>query len=81
MSWWVYMMRCADDSLYTGCTDDVQRRLAAHNAGKGAKYTRSRLPVALAWCEEQPDKSAALKREIAVKRLTRAVKLALVRGT
>lgn len=77
MSWWVYMLRCKDDSLYTGYTDDVDRRLAVHNAGKGAKYTRSRLPVALAWREEQPDKSTALKREAAVKRLTRKEKLAL----
>ena len=78
MSWWVYMLRCKDNSLYTGYTDDVDRRLAVHNAGRGAKYTRSRLPVELAWREEQPDKSAALRREAAVKRLTRKEKLALV---
>lgn len=80
MSWWVYMLRCADGTLYTGCTDDVDRRLAVHSAGRGAKYTRSRLPVALEWKEAQPDKSAALRRERAVKRLTRAQKLALIAG-
>ena len=77
MAWYVYMLRCGDDSLYTGCTDDVARRLAAHQSGKGAKYTRSRLPVSLAYQEEQPDKSAALRREAAIKRLKRPQKLAL----
>lgn len=77
MAWYVYMLWCADGSLYTGCTDDVSRRLAAHQSGKGAKYTRSRLPVSLAYQEEQPDKSAALRREAAIKRLKRAQKLAL----
>ena len=77
MAWYVYMLRCGDGSLYTGCTDDVARRLAAHQSGKGAKYTRSRLPVSLAYQEEQPDKSAALRREAAIKRLKRPQKLAL----
>lgn len=63
MSWWVYLLRCGDGTLYTGITDDLDRRLAAHNAGRGAKYTRSRRPVTLVWREEQPDKSAALRRE------------------
>ena len=62
MSWWVYLLRCGDGTLYTGITDDLDRRLAAHNAGRGAKYTRSRRPVTLVWREEQPDKSAALRR-------------------
>ena len=80
MSWWVYLLRCGDGTLYTGITDDLNRRLAAHNAGRGAKYTRSRRPVTLVWREEQPDKSAALRREYAVKQLTRAKKLALIEG-
>ena len=78
MGWFVYMLRCGDGSLYTGYTDDVARRLAVHRSGKGAKYTRSRLPVELAYWEELPDKSAALRREIAIKRLSRPEKLALI---
>ena len=78
MAWYVYMLRCGDGSLYTGCTDDVDRRLAVHQSGKGAKYTRSRLPVTLAYQEEQPDRSAALRREAAIKRLSRAKKLELI---
>lgn len=78
MSWWVYMLRCGDGTLYTGATNNIQRRLAAHNSGRGAKYTRSRLPVELVWREEQPDKSAALRREAYLKTLTRSQKLALI---
>ena len=77
MGWFVYMLRCADGSLYTGYTDDVQRRLATHQSGKGAKYTRSRLPVELAYWEELADKSAALRREAAIKAMSRAQKLKL----
>jgi putative endonuclease len=76
--WWVYLVRCRDGSLYAGCTNNLTRRLLAHNAGKGAAYTRSRGPVALAWWEVQPDRSAALRREWAIKQLTRRQKLALV---
>lgn len=78
MSWWIYILECRDGTLYTGCTDDVPRRLAAHNAGNGAKYTRGRTPVLLRYCEEQPDRSAALRREAAIKRLTRKEKQALI---
>ena len=78
MAWFVYMLRCRDGSLYTGYTDDVRRRLETHQNGKGAKYTRSRLPVALAYQEELPDKSSALRREAAIKRLTRQEKLQLI---
>lgn len=78
--YYVYLLRCGDGSLYTGYTDDVERRLAAHRSGKGAKYTRSRLPVELVYSEELPDKSAALRREAAIKRLPRAKKLALIGG-
>ena len=78
MAWFVYMLRCGDGSLYTGCTDDVQRRLAVHRSGKGAKYTRSRLPLELAYWEEVPDRPAALRREAASKRLKRQEKLRLI---
>ncbi len=78
MTWFVYMLRCGDGSLYTGCTNDLYRRLKVHQSGRGAKYTRSRRPVALVYQEELPDRSAALRREAAVKRLTRAQKLALI---
>ena len=71
-------MRCADGTLYGGYTTDLQKRLAAHNSGKGAKYTRSRLPVELVWWEEYPTKEAAMSREWHIKRLTREQKLALI---
>ena len=80
VGWYVYMLRCGDDSLYTGYTDDVERRLKTHQSGKDAKYTRSRLPVALVYQESLPDKSAALRREAAIKRLTRQQKLDLIAG-
>lgn len=76
--WTVYILRCGDGTLYTGCTNDLPRRLEAHRRGRGAKYTRSRLPVALVYQEAAADKSAALRREMAVKALTRAQKLALI---
>ena len=78
MSWFVYMLRCGDGTLYTGVTDDVPRRLAAHRAGKGAKYTRGRGPLELVYQEQVPDKSAALRREIAIKRLSRQEKEKLI---
>jgi len=78
LAWYVYMLRCCDGSLYTGCTDDVDRRLSVHQSGRGAKYTRSRLPVELAYREEVADRSAALRREAAIKRLTRQQKLKLM---
>lgn len=81
MSWCVYMLRCRDDTLYTGSTNDLTRRLAAHSAGRGAKYTRSRLPVILAYTEPCADRSTALRREYALKQLTRAEKEALIRGS
>ena len=76
--WTVYILQCRDGTLYTGITDNLPRRLAAHNAGKGAKYTRSRLPVELVYQEAVPDRSAALRREAAIKRLDRRRKLALI---
>lgn len=77
MAAYVYMLRCKDGSLYTGWTNDLQHRLAAHNAGKGAKYTRGRGPLYLVYTEELSDKETALKREAAIKKLTRTEKLAL----
>jgi putative endonuclease len=70
-------VRCRDGSLYCGWTTDVVARVQAHNAGRGARYTRSRLPVELVWWESCADRSAALRREAAIKRMTRRQKLAL----
>lgn len=80
MPYWLYILRCGDGTLYTGTTDDVERRLAAHQSGKGAKYTRGRGPLTVVYREACEGRSAALRREIAVKRLTRAEKLALIEG-
>ena len=77
--WFVYVLRCADDSLYTGITTDLKRRVEQHNAGTASRYTRSRLPVALEYQEEAPTKSAALKRELAIKALPRKAKVELIR--
>jgi putative endonuclease len=76
----VYLLRCADDSLYCGWTTDVERRLAAHRAGTASRYTRSRLPVALAAVLPMADRSAARREEARIKRLPRAAKLRLVEG-
>ena len=81
MSWYVYMVRCRDNSLYTGSTNDLSRRIQVHNSGKGAKYTKSRLPVTLVYREECPDKSTALKRECEIKRLTKTKKEQLAAET
>lgn len=78
--YWVYILRCADGTFYTGTTDNVERRAAVHNSGKGAKYTRGRTPVAVVYREACPDKSAALRREWAVKQMSRAEKLRLIEG-
>lgn len=77
--WMVYLLRCRDDSLYTGITNDLPRRLASHRAGTGSAYVRARLPVRVVYRESQPDRSAALRREAAIKKLARRDKLALVR--
>ncbi len=76
--WHVYLLRCRDGTLYAGATNDLSQRLARHAAGKGARYTRSRLPVELAWTVRVRDRGGALRREAAVKRLPRAEKLLLV---
>lgn len=80
-TWYVYMLRCKDGTLYTGVSDDVARRAAVHNSGKGAKYTRSRRPVAVVYTEECESHSAALRREIVIKRLTRQEKEQLIQAT
>ena len=78
MPWYVYILRCGDGSLYTGITDNIPRRLAAHQAGRGAKYPRGRGPLKLVYQEEVSDKPAALRREIEIKRLKRAEKERLI---
>jgi putative endonuclease len=77
---YVYIVRCRDETLYVGTARDITKRLALHDAGKGAKYTRSRGPVTLLWQEGPMTVSRALRREHQLKQLTRAQKLALVRG-
>ena len=78
---YTYILSCADGSLYTGWTNDLDRRLAAHNAGKGGKYTRSRLPVRLVYHEEYETREEAMSREVRIKRLTREEKLKLIGKT
>jgi putative endonuclease len=75
---WVYMLRCADGSLYTGWSSDVERRLARHRRGRASRYTASRLPVELALALPMADRAAAMREEARIKRLDRAAKLALI---
>jgi putative endonuclease len=75
---WVYLLRCRDESLYTGWTIDLDRRLARHRSGAGSRYTSSRLPVELALAIPMADRTAARREEARIKRLSRAGKLALV---
>ena len=77
--WYVYILRCADDTLYTGISTDVEKRLQAHRTGRGAKYTRSRCPLTLVYRESCGSHSQALKRECCIKSMTRAEKLQLIR--
>ncbi len=74
----VYILECADGTFYTGWTTDLERRVAQHNTGRGASYTRSHRPVKLVYWEEHPDRGSAQRRELALKRLPRARKLALI---
>ena len=78
--YYVYLLRCADGTLYCGSTNNLQRRVKMHNGGRGAKYTKARRPVQLVYWEAAGEKSDALRREAAVKRLTRQRKLELVRA-
>lgn len=80
MSCVCYIVQCSDGTLYTGWTVDIDRRVSQHNEGKGAKYTKTRRPVKLVYIEEQPDKKTALKRERAIKALSRKKKLELFVG-
>lgn len=80
MIYYVYVLQCQDGSLYTGWTNDLDKRLLQHNAGKGAKYTRGRLPVRLVYSEEFPTKVDAMRREREIKKLSREEKLGLVTG-
>jgi predicted GIY-YIG superfamily endonuclease len=77
--WFVYILRCVDGSLYTGITKDVKRRCHQHNDGTASRYSRSRRPTKLVWQEAHPGRSSALKREAAIKAMTRREKLALIR--
>ena len=77
--YWLYILQCGDGTLYTGVTTDVDRRLAAHQGGKGAKYTKGRGPLRVVYREPCGDKSQALRRERQVKALTRAQKLELIK--
>lgn len=78
--WSVYILQCADDTLYTGIATDLSRRLLQHNGEKagGPRYTRGRRPVRLLWSDQAPNRSAALQREAAIKKLTREQKLCLI---
>ncbi len=76
-TWWVYILLCGDGTYYTGVTTDVAARLETHRSGSGAKYTRSRGPLQLAYCEKCADKVAAFQREYAIKQLKRSEKAAL----
>ena len=76
--WWLYIVECADASLYTGITNNLEQRLEKHNAGTASRYTRARTPVRLVYREAHPDRSSASRRENEVKQLTRDEKLALI---
>ena len=76
---YVYILRCSDDSLYTGWTNNLEKRIKAHSNGKGAKYTKARLPVELVYFEEFEDKIEAMRRDYAIKKLTRKEKLLLIK--
>ncbi|MCG8435898.1 MAG: GIY-YIG nuclease family protein [Gammaproteobacteria bacterium] len=78
--WYVYLLRCSDGSLYCGISNRLFYRIDQHNKGKGAKYTRSRLPVKLVWCRLVGSKSSALKEESRIKGLSRSQKLSLIKG-
>jgi putative endonuclease len=78
MKWIVYILECSDNSLYTGITNDLERRLKEHRTGRGAKYTKHRSPLRVGYAEYQNNKGAALTREAAIKSLARSEKLALI---
>ncbi len=80
MNWYLYIIECSDESLYTGITKDLERRVSEHNAKNGAKYVKGKLPVKLVYSELYNSHAEALKREIEIKRLNRAEKLKLISG-
>jgi putative endonuclease len=77
-AYYCYIVECADGTYYTGWTVDPERRVAVHNKGRGARYTRTRGPVRLVYVEELPDRTSAMKREIAIKKMNRGMKMKLV---
>jgi putative endonuclease len=79
-SWFVYIVKCSDGTLYCGATNDLEKRIEKHNSGKGAKYTRTRVPVVIVFSETALNKSAAFKRECAIKKMSRTRKLELIKG-
>jgi putative endonuclease len=81
MKFATYILKCSDHSFYTGWTNDIEKRLRIHNEGKGSRYTRARLPVELAYIEFSESRSAAMSREFAIKKLTRAEKLNLIKSS
>lgn len=78
MNWFCYLLECADGTLYAGITNDIDKRLAAHNGGTASKYTRARLPVRLVYSEPHPDRASASRREASLKKLDRASKLEII---
>lgn len=78
-SWFIYILKCGDGSLYTGSTNDLEARVKKHSSGKGAKYTRSHLPVTLVYSEKSANRSSATKREAEIKKLSRKEKLFLIK--
>ena len=80
MSWFCYLLKCADGTLYCGITNDLDKRLAAHNSGEGAKYTRARIPVELGFYENYENRSSASTRESQIKKLDRKAKLKLTQS-
>lgn len=80
MKHYVYIVKCSDNTLYTGYSTDVEKRVATHNSGKGAKYTRCRLPVTLVYSESYETKSQAMSREYKIKKLSRKQKMELIKG-
>lgn len=79
-TWFTYIVECADQTLYTGITTDLEKRIATHNKGQGSKYTRTRLPVRIVWSQAQENESAARKLELAIKRLTKIQKERFIYG-
>ena len=79
LMWHIYIIQCKDSKLYTGITNDLNRRLAEHNSGHGGRFTKFRKPVKLVYCQEVPNRSEALKREAEIKKLSRSEKVDLVR--